>query len=93
MVKESLTAEQIVEIAEQNAKTDTVTAIRRQINKLFRKQDDSHLYPINGAFNVTERAIQRAHRYESQSGVGMDDSLEYALFLEAETSRIVNSDF
>jgi len=89
MAKEILTAEQIVDIAEKVARTDTNRAIRRQINKLFHEQDDSKLFPVNGAFNVTNRAIGRAHKFERLSGVGMEP-LEYALFLEAETSSIVN---
>lgn len=59
------------------------------INNSFRMMDDSHLYPINGRCNVTERAIRAARRFERESGCMMD-GLEYALFLEAECSRIVN---
>lgn len=90
MTKEYLTAEQIVERAEQEAKTDTNLAIRRQVNKMFREQDDSHLYPVLGAFNVTERAIRKARKLESMSDVM--SPLEYALFLEQEMSTIVNQE-
>ena len=31
----------------------------RQINAYFRSIDDSHLFPIFGKFNATERAIRR----------------------------------
>jgi len=89
MDKEILTAEQIVDIAEKVARTDTNRAIRRQINKLFRAQDDSHKSPVRGKFSVIERAIRRLRRMESESGVGMEP-LEYALSIELQTSIIVN---
>ena len=59
---------------------------RALINKLFRLQDDSHLYPINNAFNATDRAIQRAQRYPYYL-----EGLEYAYFIENERTNIVNS--
>jgi hypothetical protein len=62
---------------------------RKVINKLFRLQDDSHLWPVSGRFNVTERAIRKARWFERESGCMLDD-LEYALFIESECSRIVN---
>jgi len=79
-----LTAEQIVSQSE----TDTNLGTRKNINKLFRQQDDSHLWPVSGKFNVTERAIRRANKMERANGTM--SPLEYALFLEEETSRIVN---
>ena len=82
----ALTAEQIVKMAEE--KSDTYNGIRREINRLFRKQDDSHLWPISGKFNVTERAIRSARNFESYNGIM--SPLEYAYFLEQETSDIVN---
>lgn len=90
MAKEILTAEQICKDAEEKARMDSNLAIRRQINKLFREQDDSSLWPINGRFNVTERAIRKARWFESQTDVM--GPLEYALFLEQETSNIVNKE-
>jgi hypothetical protein len=81
-----LTAEQIYEIAEK--KSETALGMRRVINKLFRKQDDSSLWPIRGKFDVTERAIRHALKFESQSGAM--SPLEYAMFLESDTSTIVN---
>lgn len=80
-----LTAEQIVSQSE----TNTSLGTRRKINKLFREQDDSHLWPVSGKFNVTDRAIQRAYKIEQANGTM--SPLEYALFIEAESSRIVNS--
>jgi hypothetical protein len=80
------TAEQICAIAEK--KSQTVLGQRRVINRLFRAQDDSDKWPINGRFSVVDRAIRKARWFEGQSD--MMSSLEYALFLEAEESRIVN---
>ena len=85
---EYLTAEQICKEAEEKACTDSNLAIRRQINKMYRLQDDSSLYPINGRFNVTERAIRKVCKLERQTDIM--GSLEYALSLEQEMSDIVN---
>lgn len=86
-MSENLTAEQIVKIAEE--KTDSVLGQIRIINNLFRKQDDSNLWPIQGRFSVTERAIRRVREYERQAGAM--SPLEYALALENEESNIVNN--
>jgi hypothetical protein len=59
------------------------------INRLFRKQDESHLWPISGAFNATERAIRRLRRVFADTG--LEPGLSYALTLDAEIGRIVNS--
>jgi len=64
--------------------------LKQQIKQTLNLPDDHfHNYCVNGAFNVTNRAIGRAHKFERLSGVGMEP-LEYALFLEAEISSIVN---
>ena len=83
-----LTAEQIVSLAESRAKICTDLAVRRHMNKLFREQDESHLWPVSGKFNVTDRAIRRAGILERSNG--MLSPLEYAYFLESESSNIVN---
>jgi nitroreductase len=59
------------------------------INKLFRAQDESHLWPISGRFNATERAIRRIRRINDGC---INPGLEYALALDGELSRIVNSE-
>ena len=59
----------------------------RAINKLFRAQDDSHLWPINGRFNATERAIRRLRKFDYPVY-----GLEYCLGLEHEISTIVNQE-
>lgn len=80
-----LTAEQIVAQSE----TNTSLGTRRKINKLFRLQDDSHLWPVCNKFNVTERAIRKANKFEKTNGTM--SPLEYALFIEDVSSRIVNN--
>lgn len=62
----------------------------RQINAYFRKHDDSHLWPICGRFNATERAIRRIRRYR-RDGMEVCSGLEYYLSLEREISEIVNA--
>ena len=57
----------------------------QQINRAFRQDDESHLWPISGRFNATERAIRRLRR----AGVDIQ-GYEYAACLDAEISRVVN---
>lgn len=59
---------------------------RRQISAYFREHDDSHLWPVCGRFNATERAIRRTRR----KGFGVHGGLEYYLAIEFELSEIVN---
>lgn len=61
----------------------------RQINKLFRQNDESHLWPVQNRFNVTERAIRRL-RKRVLPHIGTTGGIEYAQMLDAEISRIVN---
>jgi hypothetical protein len=81
------TAEQIFTIAEK--KSQTAKGQRVIINRLFRNQDDSDKWPIHNRFSVIERAIRHARKFEAESGCAMDP-LEYAMFLEAEETNIVN---
>lgn len=62
----------------------------RQINAYLRQNDDSHLWPIRGRFNATERAIRRVRRLRRQ-GLDINDGLEYYLTVEREISLIVNA--
>ena len=78
-----LTPEQIADRADRYNGRANIAAI----NRLFRRQDESHLWPIRNRFNATERAIRRLRR-EGYDGAG----LEYAYALDSEISRIVNSD-
>lgn len=60
----------------------------RQINALFRRHDESHLWPICGRFNVTERAIRRLRKVLRCTGE--TGGFEYALMLDEEIGIIVN---
>ena len=82
---EYLTAEQI---ADKTENTEGLSNIRA-INKLYRQQDESSLYPINNRFNVTERAIRQSRKFQQSSGAIY--GLEYCYHLESLISSIVNS--
>ncbi len=82
------TAEQIVAIAERDATTE-LGAIRI-INREYRRQDESHLFPIRGRFNATERAIRQARAFMRDNGSMAP--LEYAYFLDNAQSEIVNNE-
>ena len=79
-----LTAEEI------HAKTMHLNGKRNiaAINKLYRAQDESYLWPINGKFNATERAIKNARKHR---GHGCD-GLAYALTLDSWIGSIVNGE-
>ena len=82
---ENLTPEQIAEY------TDDLNGLAniRAINKLYREQDESYLWPINNRFNVTERAIRKARQFQRDAGAVY--GLEYSLLLDSIMSNIVNS--
>ena len=81
-----LTAEQIAKL------TDDLEGLAniRAINKLYRAQDDSHLWPINNDFNVTNRAIRKLNRDYTRHN-GAIYGLEYCYCLENIMSQIVNN--
>jgi hypothetical protein len=81
-----LTAEQIAKRAESLDGLSNIKAI----NRLYRKQDESHLYPINGRFDATERAIRKARAFQRESGAVY--GLEYAYLIESMLSDIVNNE-
>lgn len=60
----------------------------RQINTLFRAQDNSHLWLACPKFNVTERAIRRLRRLRRE-GLEVNSGLEYWVALEGIISDIV----
>jgi len=62
----------------------------REINALFRKSDESHLWPICGRFNATERAIRRIRK--AMQNNGETGGFEYALMLDEEIANIVNDE-
>lgn len=61
----------------------------RAINKIYRAQDESCLWPVNNRFNATERAIRRVRAFTRSSGAIY--GLEYCYALENELSSIINS--
>ena len=58
------------------------------INRHFRAQDESHLYPICGRFNATERAIRKVRREFAECGMRCE-GLSYAQAVDATLDRIV----
>lgn len=87
---EYLTAQKIVKIVEDDMPNETnIMKLRKSVDNMFYQQDDSNLWPINGRFNVTKRAINRIKRAERE-GLVLDDLLAYALTLENIMSEIVN---
>ncbi len=60
------------------------------INRLFREHDESHLWPVLGRFNATERAIRRIRRNILRH-IGSTGGCEYACILDAEIAQIINS--
>jgi hypothetical protein len=81
---EILTNEKIAEL------TDDLYGLAniRAINKLFRQQDESRLYPINGRFDCTERAIRKARAFRREAGAVY--GLEYCYLIDGIISQIVN---
>lgn len=63
----------------------------RQINAYFREHDESHLFPICGKFDVTERAIRKLRKLR-HDGLCVSEGLEYYLTLENMISEIVNDE-
>lgn len=61
---------------------------KHEIRKKFRAQDESHLWPVCGRFNVTERAIRKVREQERANGSLSEE--EYELALDRMISLIVN---
>jgi hypothetical protein len=66
---------------------DTMTI--RQINRWFRLRDESHLWPVKGRFNATDRAIKRLQSYECFAYRG--EGAVYAANLHEEIVRILRA--
>lgn len=60
----------------------------RQINRLFRRRDESDLQPAPGRFNAADRAIRRLRKYARSNGAA--GGYEYAVMLDHEIARIIN---
>lgn len=80
-----LTNEKIAELTDDKEGLANV----RAINKLFRAQDESHLWPIRGRFNIAERAIRKARALQRSSGAVY--GLAYAYLLDGIIGEIVNN--
>ena len=61
----------------------------KAINKLYREQDESHLFPICNRFNATERAIKKARKFQADTDYVY--GLEYSLLIDSLLSEIVNN--
>jgi len=83
---ERLTAEKIAKVCNDLSGS----ACRAAINKLYLEQDESQLWPINGRFNVTSRAIKKAQLFNRETGNNVN-GLEYCYLLESIMSEIVNN--
>ncbi len=59
------------------------------VNRALRESDQSHLAPINGRFNATERAIRRLRDYRLHHEFTY--VAEYMAALEQEISHVVNN--
>jgi hypothetical protein len=84
-MREILTPEKIAELCDDLEGVKNITAI----NKLYRKHDESDLWPICGRFNATERAIRQARKFQAASGAVY--GYEYSMLLDSLISDIVNS--
>lgn len=67
-------------------------ANRTAINRLYRRQDQSHLPPVNNRFDVTLRAIGRVRRWMREAEQDLA-GLEYAYAIEEQLTAIANGDF
>ena len=61
------------------------------VNREFRQNDESHLWPICGRFSVAERAIRQARSY-LRNGMECDSVDEYRALLDSLESSIVNDE-
>jgi hypothetical protein len=82
-----LTPEQIAKEAE--GLNDPITN-RKEINRIFRSQDESHLWPIRNKFNCTNRAIKQAQKFMSETGEDLT-GIEYSTLIDSILSEIVNN--
>jgi len=74
-----------------NSSNPLTLSSKRVINKLLRKVDDSHLYPILGKFNATTRAINRYNRLSRYYGMELADcTYSYVESINSMISQIVN---
>ena len=60
------------------------------INGYFRYTDTSMKFPVNGDFDVTERAIRKVRAFNRESG-SISEGIEYIKQLDDQISDIVNA--
>lgn len=60
----------------------------KQINALFRENDESDKFPVYGQFNATERAIRRLRR-KRREGLEVHAGLEYYLAIKNELFKVI----
>lgn len=78
------------EIAKENEHLSGVKS-REAINRAFLLQDDSRLWPINGRFNATKRAIRNVMRIYNQTNDYELDGIDYSMAIEYHLSVVVNN--
>jgi hypothetical protein len=66
-------------------------AFIRAVNRYYRDHDESHLWPIRGKFDATERAIRNARQWRRDSGTDAA-GLEYVELLDMFIGEIVNNE-
>ena len=64
--------------------------LRRLVNAVLRACDQSELYPINGKFDATERAIRKTNRIEKANGTY--STQEYVLSVVGYVIHYVNKE-
>lgn len=84
-MKDILSPEKIAELCDDLEGKANITAI----NRLYREQDESNLWPISGRFNVTDRAIRQAQKFQAASGAVY--GYEYSMLIDQLISNIVNN--
>ncbi len=63
----------------------------KESNRTLRAADDSHLWPISGKFNATDRAIRRVRKAMSE-GLDIETAEDYEEVVGNEVGRIVNNE-
>ena len=62
---------------------------KREIRKKFRAQDESHLWPVCGRFNVTERAIRKVREQERANGSLSEEEYDEHIWLSLKNASFL----
>lgn len=62
------------------------------VNNEYRLQDKSHLWPVRGEYNATNRAIERVRTWRSAEDYAKLSALEYCLAIDNAISDIIGSE-